>query len=215
MARRRVGGAIATAALAVVLAAVAIGAFVHPAPAFAAKERATTVVTGMVFSQSSVYCTGREAYPTVTVLSGTRRVASSLADSNQRVTVSGLRGNVLPGTYNVTVNGVGSCMGRAMGSYQIKVMPTYVSGLRAVAGGFAATVKAKAGRYVSSYQVRYSTKKSMAGAKTVSVSKAKAAKTVRGLKSGKRYYVQARVIKRVDGVRYASAWSRAKSVVAR
>lgn len=62
------------------------------------------------------------------------------------------------------------------------------------------------------YQIRYSTKKSMSGAKTVNVSKAAKSKKVKGLKSGKKYYVQVRVAKKVGGQIYYSNWSSKKSV---
>ncbi len=62
------------------------------------------------------------------------------------------------------------------------------------------------------YQIRYSTKKSMSGAKTVNVSKAAKSKKVKGLKSGKKYYVQMRVVKKIGGQLYYSNWSSKKSV---
>ena len=63
------------------------------------------------------------------------------------------------------------------------------------------------------YQLRYSTKKNMKGAKTVDVSKKSASKTVKKLKRGKRYYMQVRTFKDIGGLTYYSAWSNKKNVV--
>lgn len=67
---------------------------------------------------------------------------------------------------------------------------------------------------VSGYQVRYSTSKSFKTCKTVSVKYTKKvnSRTVKGLKSGKRYYVKVRTyVKNTDGT-YYSKWSKVKSV---
>ena len=74
-----------------------------------------------------------------------------------------------------------------------------------------------AGENISKYQVRYSLKSSMSGAKTVSVKGYKStSKKVSKLKSGKKYYVQIRACY-VDhaGKSWASAWSAKKAVKAR
>ena len=65
----------------------------------------------------------------------------------------------------------------------------------------------------SKYQVRYSTKSSMKGAKTVNVSKKLNAKKIKKLKAKKRYYVQVRVVKTIAGKTCYSAWSSKQSVV--
>lgn len=63
------------------------------------------------------------------------------------------------------------------------------------------------------YQIRYSTKSSMSGAKTVTVTKSSTvSKTVKNLKAKKKYYVQIRTYKTVSGKKYYSAWSTKKSV---
>ena len=61
------------------------------------------------------------------------------------------------------------------------------------------------------YQVRYSTAKSMSGAKTLNVSKGASAKTVK-VKAKKTYYVQVRVAKKAGGKTYWSTWSAKKAV---
>ena len=67
---------------------------------------------------------------------------------------------------------------------------------------------------VNGYQVRYSTSKSFKTCKTVSVKYTKKvnSRTVKKLKSGKRYYVKVRTyVKNSDGT-YYSKWSKVKSV---
>ncbi len=62
-------------------------------------------------------------------------------------------------------------------------------------------------------EIKYSTKKSMAKAKTVKVKGAAAkAKTVKKLKKKTKYYVQARTYKVVNGKTYYSGWSTVKTV---
>lgn len=65
------------------------------------------------------------------------------------------------------------------------------------------------------YQIRYSTKASMKGTKTVKVkSSNKNKKTISGLKTGKKYYVTVRSYKIVNGKKYYSAWSKKVKVKA-
>ena len=65
----------------------------------------------------------------------------------------------------------------------------------------------------SGYQIRYSLKSSMASSKVVTVANASTvSKKVTGLKSRKRYYVQIRTYKVVNGRKYYSVWSTRKSV---
>ena len=62
-------------------------------------------------------------------------------------------------------------------------------------------------------QIRYSVKKNMKKAKTAKVKKANAkAKAIKKLKSGKKYFVQVRAYKVVNGKTYWSGWSKKKAV---
>ena len=66
---------------------------------------------------------------------------------------------------------------------------------------------------VTGYQIRYSTKKNMKNATTVTVKSYKTtAKTIKKLKSKKTYYVQVRTYKTVNKTKYYSAWSKKKSI---
>lgn len=67
--------------------------------------------------------------------------------------------------------------------------------------------------YVDGYQVRYSTKSSMSGAKKVTVKGyKKASRTIKKLKSGRYYYVQVRTYAKMGGKTFYSKWSTKKKV---
>lgn len=88
--------------------------------------------------------------------------------------------------------------------------------LKSVSGGKRSLV-AKWGRVsgATGYQVRWSTSKKMSGAKTKTVGKSKGSAKAKGLKSGKRYYVQVRSYAELAGKPFRSGWSRVVSAKAR
>lgn len=62
------------------------------------------------------------------------------------------------------------------------------------------------------YEIRYSIKSDMSGAKIARITKNKTtSKKISNLKSKKKYYVQIRTYKTVNGVKYPSSWSAKKS----
>ena len=64
---------------------------------------------------------------------------------------------------------------------------------------------------VQGYQMQYSLKSNYKNAKTVKIANANTkSKTVKGLKSGKTYYVRIRAYKKINGKMQYSAWSKAK-----
>lgn len=66
---------------------------------------------------------------------------------------------------------------------------------------------------ISGYQIRYSKSKKMKRAKTIKLARAAAkSKTIKKLAKKKRYYVQVRSYKTLNGKTYYSAWSSKKSV---
>ena len=67
---------------------------------------------------------------------------------------------------------------------------------------------------VTGYQIQYSTDKNFKkGNKTVTVSKNKTtSKTISKLKAKKKYYVRVRTYKTVNGKKYYSGWTKAKTV---
>ena len=67
--------------------------------------------------------------------------------------------------------------------------------------------------HVTGYEIRYSSKANMAGSKTLKVTSYKTnTKTIKNLNAKKKYYVQIRTYKTVNGKDYRSTWSKAKTV---
>ena len=125
------------------------------------------------------------------------------------------------GTYEVSATGIYSYIGTITTSYTISPKPAVadptpktVTGLKLTKGK--RLFKATWTKYTTDrtgVQLRYSTKSSMKGAKTVTIKGAGAkAKTVKKLKKKTRYYVQARSYKVVNGKTYYSNWSAKRTV---
>lgn len=73
--------------------------------------------------------------------------------------------------------------------------------------------KKQSKKFSSGYEIRYSTKKNMKKAKIKLIKGAgKSSAKIKGLKAGKKYYVQVRVFKKVGGKTYYSSWSSKKAV---
>ena len=120
------------------------------------------------------------------------------------------------GTTAVTVTGTGQYAGTV--SKGFKIVPAKVKGVTAKAAGKgkAKVSWAKHKAQTTGFEVRYGTSKAKVKAgKGVKTAKAKGAAkkavTLKGLKSGKRVYVQVRAYKVVDGKTYYSAWSKVRS----
>ncbi|MEY8460047.1 fibronectin type III domain-containing protein [Eggerthellaceae bacterium 24-137] len=124
------------------------------------------------------------------------------------------------GSYNVTVTGKGSYAGTKTAAFKINPKGTSAKKLKKAKRGFTATWKKPsktALKQTTGYQVRYSLKKSMKGAKTKTVKATSSAGKkctlkVSKLKGGKKYYVQVRTYKKAGGKTYYSGWSKAKAV---
>ena len=124
------------------------------------------------------------------------------------------------GTYQMKITGLGKYTGTTTVEY--KILPKTKAVSKLAKGKKSFTVKwvqaGKAARKnITGYQVRYSTSKSFDKAvKTKTVKKNSAAKvTVKKLKKNKKYYVQLRTYKTVDGEQYYSEWSKTKTVKTR
>ena len=71
----------------------------------------------------------------------------------------------------------------------------------------------KKGSGIKGYEIEYSLKKDFKNAKTIKISKpGTVKKSVKRLKSGKKYYIRIRTWKKVNGVVYYSAWSKIKKL---
>ena len=116
------------------------------------------------------------------------------------------------GTYAVTITAKGSYTGKTTSSFVINPKGVTKFKVSKAKKSFKAKwAKNKTER--SGVQLKYSTKKSMAKAKTVKAKGAAAkAKTVKKLKKKTKCYVQARAYKVVNGKTYYSGWSAKKAV---
>ena len=96
-----------------------------------------------------------------------------------------------------------------------KVSYRYMSAVplkTAKAGPKCINVTWKKDRKASGYQIQISLKKSMAGAKTITVmGKSKTKYKIKGLKSGKKYYVKVRPIKKKSGKKYLGVLTKSKA----
>ena len=94
---------------------------------------------------------------------------------------------------------------------KLKVSSTSIKKL--MNGKKSITVSIKKVNNVSGYQIQYSTSQSFKTKKTVSLSNPKTVKkTIKNLKSKKKYYVRIRAYKKVSNKTYFSSWSKTKSV---
>ena len=116
------------------------------------------------------------------------------------------------GTYSVSITAKGSYTGKATASFTVN--PKGVTKFKVTKAKKAFKAKwAKNKTERSGVQVKYSTKKSMAKAKTVKAKGASSkAKKVKKLKKKTKYYVQVRAYKVVNGKTYYSSWSAKKAV---
>jgi len=165
-------------------------------------------------ARGSVAYSGRALKPGVVV-----KVNGKTLRNGTDYTVS-YKSNKNVGTAKVTVTGKGSYAGTKAATFKIVPKGTSVSKLAKAKKAF--TVKWKkpskaALKQTTGYQVRWSLKKSMKGAKAKAVKGASSAGKkctlkVSKLKGGKKYYVQVRAYKKAAGKMYYSSWSKAKAV---
>lgn len=153
---------------------------------------------------------GKVKSPTLTVKNSDGKAL--VKGTDYTVTVPSGRKNVGKYTYKVTFKG--KYAGNTAKSLSFTIVPkgTTISSLTAVSKGF--TVKwSKKTTQTTGYQIRYSTSSSMSNAKTVTVSKnTTVSKKITGLTAKKKYYVQVRTYKTVNGTKYYSSWSAKKYV---
>lgn len=162
--------------------------------------KATPTVT---LSATKLYCTGKTVKPTVKVKLGTTVMTDA------KVTIPTSKN---PGKYTVKVSG--DNYNSVSKTYQLLVKPTSIASLTKLSKGFTVKAKKLTSTYSTGYQVRYSLKKSMSGAKTVTISSkaSTVSKKVTKLKAKKTYYVQVRTVKKIGTVKKYSAWSAKKTV---
>ena len=143
----------------------------------------------------------------------TDTAGATLDDNCYRWT--GISEDVGKHTWELTFTG--GYEGSASGTYTILPKGTAVKSLTKAAKAFSVKWNAQTAMMstsrVTGYQIRYSLKSNMSGAKTKTVKGySKKSLTVKNLKAKKKYYVQIRTYMTVGGTKYYSSWSAKKSV---
>lgn len=133
--------------------------------------------------------------------------------SSKYYTISKSSGRKNVGKYKYTIKFKNGYTGEKTLYFTINPKPTKLTSLKKGSKKMKLKWK-KVSSQASGYQIRYSTKSSMSGAKTVTVKKYKtSSKTISRLKKKKKYYVQIRTYKTVGKEKYYSDWSARKSIV--
>lgn len=141
--------------------------------------------------------------------------------SNKKVVTVDKKGKVKvkgPGRAVITVTGKAKGFKNETAKITITVKPSAKLSAKATAqSGKKLKVTWKRNKKASGYQIVVATDKSFKNVvKTVNVKKNKTVKaTVKGLKSGKKYYVRVRSMKKSSGVKVYGNWSKAKPVKAK
>lgn len=114
------------------------------------------------------------------------------------------------GTATMTVYGIGKYKYNVKKTFKIKPKPVALNKLSAGTGRLSAKWDKTSGG--AGYQLQYSRKKDFSVKKTMTITDNATVKTlIKGLISGKRYYVRIRGYKKVGDKAYYSAWSDALS----
>lgn len=166
-------------------------------------------ISKVTLSKTDYNYTGKVKTPKVTVKDSNGKTISA---SNYSLSYSD---NKKVGTGSVTITFDGKMYsGSVTKEFTIAPRATTLKTVSATTKGFKATWSKKTTQ-VTGYQIRYSTSSKFTSGttKTVTISKnSTTSKTVSNLKAKKKYYVQVRTYKTVDGTTYYSTWSDALSV---
>ena len=130
------------------------------------------------------------------------------------------KNNVNAGVATLTIKGVGSYTGAITKTFKINPKGTSISKVtgqkKAVKVVWKKQLTKMKSSYISGYQVQYSTSSKFTSGTSkyanAKFSKGRTTKTIKNLKSGKKYYVRVRTYKSVDGTKCYSSWSKVKSV---
>ena len=153
--------------------------------------------------------TGKNVAPTLTV-----KDASGNKIASTQYTVKNLKAKTV-GKHTVTITFKNDYRfnDNMTVAYTINPKNATVKSVVKLSKGFKVTWVKSTSANASGYQIRYSTKSSMASAKSVKVKGySSTSKSITGLKAKKKYYVQVRTYKTVGGKTYYSAWSAKKAI---
>lgn len=171
-------------------------------------ETAISKISSTSLSSSAYTYNGKVKAPSVTVKDSEGN--KLVKDTDYIVKYASGRKNV--GTYKVSITFKGSYSGTASKTFKINPMSTKITSKTGSKKAFTVKWK-KVSTQITGYQVRYSTSSKMTSAKTSTISSYKTtSKKISNLKSNKKYYVQIRTYKTVDGTKYYSNWSSSTSV---
>ena len=148
--------------------------------------------------------TGRAIKPQPTVTLG-----NTILEAGNDYRIS-YKANKAVGTATITITGVGAYTGMATAHFTITPKAARLASAKSTDAGIA-TVKVRKAAGATAYQFRVATNKAFTkNVKTARVSERSF--TFKNLLKGKRYYVQARAYKTVDGKRIWGDWSATKTV---
>ena len=170
-------------------------------------------ITTMSLAKSAYAYDGKIKKPAVTVKAGSKVVGQKISADTASVDVTYAKGRKNVGKYKVTVTGTGNYTGTLSKTFKINPKATSIKSL--TKGKKALTAKwTKRTTQVTGYEVCVATNKNFTkGKKTLKVKNYKTnLKKVTGLKSGQKYWVKVRTYKTINGTKFYSTWSTAKSV---
>ncbi|MGN0732863.1 MAG: bacterial Ig-like domain-containing protein [Emergencia sp.] len=162
-------------------------------------------VSKVSLSKTSYTYTGKSIVPAVTAVDAD---GNKLDSSDYSVVYSNNK-NVGTAKATITFKGDYADNAKVVKTFTINPKGTTVSKVTAKSKKLVVSIKAQKTQ-TTGYEVRYSLKKTMAGAKTVKVTKnSTTTAAISKLQGKKTYYVQVRTYKTVSGKPYYSGWSKA------
>ncbi len=175
-------------------------------------QTAIKKIVSVKLSKTTLKYNGKAQKPTVTV----KNSNGTKLKEGKDYTVKYAKGCKNVGQYTVTVTFKGNYAGTKTLTFKIVPKGTSISKLTAGKKQFTAKWSAQTAQ-TTGYELQYSTKSSMSGAKTVTVKKNKTTSAkVKKLKGKKKYYARVRTYKlvKINGknVKLYSSWSKVKSV---
>ncbi|SFA89236.1 FMN-binding domain-containing protein [Acetitomaculum ruminis DSM 5522] len=157
-------------------------------------------------NKTSLVYTGRALKPSIVIKDSKKKTISK---SNYTVTY---KNNTNVGKAIVVVKGKNNYNFTKTLTFTINPSNTAISKITAEKKAFIVKWKAFNSKKASGYQIRYSTDKNMKKAKLATINKNTITSKKINAISKKKYYVQIRTYKTVNGKKYYSSWSKTKSV---
>ncbi|MGN0523225.1 MAG: exo-alpha-sialidase [Eubacterium sp.] len=167
----------------------------------------TQSIASVALSRTQYTYSGKIFKPVVTVKDSAGKTLKNNVDYSLVYS-----NNKQVGTVKVKVIFKGAYSGSVTKEFKIVPKSTSVSRVVATKKGFKMVWKKQASE-TTGYQIRYSTSSAMTNPRAVNIeSSSKTNTAVTGLKANKKYYIQIRTYKIVNGKRYCSGWSKAQAV---